>query len=67
MRNAGHERDLAEPGEQPDIERLTAEYIADAKGDTHRALRQAVADGIETARLVSRGFARWPKAPRVRS
>lgn len=62
MDDAGQEVAVC-PHEPPDrseqVERVNEAYLADADGDARLALRQAVADGVEAAALVSHGFARW--------
>ena len=63
MGDAGHAVALRPEREEPvrsgPIERIVESYLSAADGEARDALRQAVADGVEAASLVSRGFARW--------
>ena len=63
---AGHDAalrpDHVDRGPSEVIDNLQRAYLADAEGDHRRALRQAIADWVEAATLVSRGFARWGRA-----
>ena len=66
MANAGHEVSLRPAQVHEDssevIDKLERAYLSDAGGDHRRALRQAIANWVEAATLVSRGFARWGRA-----
>lgn len=43
----------------PEVEAIAQAYVEMAQGNVRLALSVSVADRIATARLVSRGFARW--------
>ena len=62
MGDAGHEvalRSSREERKLPDhVDRIAERYLC-ASGNAEHALRLAIADGVEAASLVSRGFARW--------
>lgn len=50
----------------PEVEALAEAYVELAAGNVRLALAVSVADRLETARLVSRGFARWGRPARRR-
>lgn len=69
MRYAGHRNGVS--GEHVPLERQRPEvaasveaYLKLANGDLRQALALAVTDAIETAKLVSAGFARWRQPAR---
>lgn len=69
MVDAGHERALREEDtaierQDPGVATAVQSYLKLAGGDTRQALALAVRDGIGTAALVSRGFARWGEPAR---
>ena len=53
-------------GQRPEVAAAVEAYLRLGNGDLRQALALAVTDAIETAKLVSTGFARWRQPERRR-